>query len=64
MGLIEEPFKLPFQENDNLPRTDELYEEVGSLESDKLFIERPPTRKVLAEITKRYVLQVTLLDDS
>jgi hypothetical protein len=33
-----------------------LYEEVGSLESNKLLAERPPVRKVLMGTTKRYVL--------
>ncbi len=41
-----------------------MYEKMGSLESYKLLIEKPFAWKVLVRIAKRYVSQMTLLDDS
>ncbi len=39
MGLTKEPSKLPFREDDSLPMAEELDEEKGNLESDKLLVE-------------------------
>jgi hypothetical protein len=64
MGLIEEPLKLPSREDDNLFGANELDEEVGSLKLDKLLTQKPLSWKVLAKTTKKYVPQITYLDDS